>query len=353
MTIKEQLRANFPKTVNKAAPIFSSMIANDDGTGAFEYELNYLISFMKEWVSTPNVYGQSGEMLEKTVEFFSFLERFTDESEKSLKGRFRAIFVRNKVWGNSYDVKSVFEQYFPSAEIFLVENTNDTSSENLISDGDFTEYGSQDWNLTGCTLSEAARFSKTYGVLIPNGSSLKQTVSVKNIEDKTYFLHFFLKGDVKVLIKNNANKYWNSSSKTWTDSISYSHFNSEEWKNCSVFFFTNSSIEDIEIEFIGNGTQAANVDYIRLFEKKPYASFTIVVHFAGDSGMKAMKLAPGNADPTDKIKDYKKYDYFDHAFITGVAAGFAQDIYNDLLNLLRAQGVKAYLEIVVKDYIEE
>ena len=69
--------------------------------------------------------------------------------------------------------------------------------------------------------------------------------------------------------------------------------------------------------------------------------------------MKAMKLAPGNADPTDKIKDYKKYDYFDHAFITGVAAGFAQDIYNDLLNLLRAQGVKAYLEIVVKDYIGE
>ena len=188
---------------------------------------------------------------------------------------------------------------------------------------------------------------------MPAGSSLKQTVSVKNIEDKTYFLHFFLKGDVKVLIKNNANKYWNSSSKTWTDSISYSHFNSEEWKNCSVFFFTNSSIEDIEIEFIGNGTQAANIDYIRLFEKKPYASFAVVVHFAGDSGMKAMKLAPGNADPTDAIKDYKKYDYFDHAFITGVAAGFAQDIYNDLLNLLRAQGVKAYLEIVVKDYIEE
>ena len=79
MTIKEQLMANFTKTVNKDATIFSSMISNDDVTGAFEYELNYLISFMKEWVSTPNVYGQSGEMLEKTVEFFSFLERFTDE----------------------------------------------------------------------------------------------------------------------------------------------------------------------------------------------------------------------------------------------------------------------------------
>ena len=79
MTIKEQLRANFPKTVNKAAPIFSSMIANDDGTGAFEYELNYLISFMKEWVSTPNVYGQSGEMLEKTVKYVKMYKSVTKE----------------------------------------------------------------------------------------------------------------------------------------------------------------------------------------------------------------------------------------------------------------------------------
>ena len=36
--------------------------------------------------------------------------------------------------------------------------------------------------------------------------------------------------------------------------------------------------------------------------------------------------------------------------MSGVPVGFAMDIYEELLDYLRSQGVKAYLEIVVKDY---
>ena len=355
MTVKEQLRANFPKTVNKAAPVFSALVANDDGTAAIESVLTDLLAYMKEWVSTPNVYEQSGDMLEKTVEFFSFIEKFTDESETSLKNRFSALFVRNHntIWGNPYNVKSVFQQYFPSAEIYIVENVNDTNTENLIADGDFSEEGSDTWNLKNCAYEIAARFSKTDGIGLYENSILKQKVSFANTENKTYFLHFFMKGTVTVGLKNNRGQYWNNDTKKWGSGASTTTFTAEEWKNNSLYFFLDASITSVEVIFSGVGGDMSCIDYIRLFEKKPYASFSVVAHFEADSGSDALKLAPGNADPTEEITDYSGYDYFNQAFLTGAAAGYAQDIYNDLLNLLRAQGVKAYLEIVTKDYSEE
>lgn len=353
MTIKEQLRSNFPKTINKTAPIFSALVANDEGTGAFEYELNNLISYMNEWVGTPNVYEQSGSMLEKTVAFFSFLEHFTDEPESSLKNRFGAIFIRNhnEIWGNPYDVKTVFEQYFSNAEIYIVENTGNLQADNLIHNGDFADSSSR-WILQNCNLDIGSRFSKTYGVGLYYDSNLKQTVNFANSERKTCVLHFFMKGKVRLRIKNSAGQYWNSSNNSWNSQSSYTEFECDKWQNQSIFFVTESGVSGIDIEFSGKGNDKSSIDYIRLFEKKPYASFTVIVHFEAESGANALSLAPGNSDPNENISDYRKYYYFDKAFLTGAAAGFAQDIYNDLLDLLRAQGVKAYLEIVTKDYAE-
>lgn len=352
MTLKEQMWANFPKTVKRNGEVFSAIVANDEGTAAFEYELKNLFDYMKEWVSTPDVYEQADDMLEKTVEFFSFFERFTNETDNSLKNRFGAIFVRNhdKVWGTPYDVKTVFEKYFPTAKIYLVENTNETVSDNLVSDGDFTESGSG-WIFENCGLSKEARFSKTFGVSLGNDGTAKQTVSFSNTEDKTYFLHFFMKGKIKVRIKNNEGMYWNNSSKSWESSSSYADFSSDEWEAKSIYFLLGS-VSSIDIEFTGNGLQTAYFDYVRLFEKKNYPSFAVIAQFEADSSKNSLKLAPGTSDPSQEISDYEKYDYYDQSFVTGVGAGFAQDIYKDLLNLLRAQGCKAHLEIVTKDYIE-
>ena len=49
---------------------------------------------------------------------------------------------------------------------------------------------------------------------------------------------------------------------------------------------------------------------------------------------------------------FGNYGYYDKSYLSGVPIGFASDIYEDLLDYLRAQGVKAYLEIVIKDYSE-
>ena len=108
MNLTEQIRGNFPKTIDKSKPVFSSLIVNSNSDAAIQKQLVYLFDYMKEWISTPDIYEQTGTMLDKTVTFFSFLERFTDEKESSLKNRFAAIFIRNHdtKWGTPFDVKT-------------------------------------------------------------------------------------------------------------------------------------------------------------------------------------------------------------------------------------------------------
>ena len=57
---------------------------------------------------------------------------------------------------------------------------------------------------------------------------------------------------------------------------------------------------------------------------------------------------PGDDEPATQTK-YKNYGYYDQAHITGIKTGFSQDIYEDLLNYVKADGVKAYIEIINKD----
>lgn len=276
MNLLEQLRGNFPKTIDKSKPVFSWLIANENKTGRIQQQLEYLIAYMKEWISTPDVYKQTGVMLDKTIKFFSFLERFADETEQSLKNRFGAIFIRNHDtrWGTAFDVKSVFKQYFPHATIYLVENTNkinDASPEyaNLFVNGDINTDNPTDWNPVDCSATTAARFSKSYGMELDQaGGNFSQTVTVlnrKRINDTepyeyknlTYFLHFFMSGVCDVQIYNAANtKYWDNNSKSWSSSPVQNRFETSEWNNCSLFFITegNDDNADITVKFTYVGT---------------------------------------------------------------------------------------------------
>ena len=193
MDLTNQLRSNYPKTIDKSKTLFSALIANDDNDAAIQKQLIDLFNYMKEWISTPNIYDQTGVMLDKTVSFFSFLTRFVDESEDSIKNRFKAIFVRNHdtKWGTVFDVKSVFKQYFPHATIYVVENTNkiddpSPSLANLIVDGDIETDTPTAWTLTNCSASAEARFSKSFGILLnQSGAKLSQTININS--GSTYF----------------------------------------------------------------------------------------------------------------------------------------------------------------------
>ena len=365
MDLLDQIRGNFPKTIDKSKPVFSSIMANENGNAAIQKQLEYLFAYMKEWISTPDVYEQKGVMLNKTISFFSFLERFADETDKSIKNRFAAIFIRNHDtrWGTAYDVKSVFRQYFPSATIYLIENTNkidDTTSglANLFQDGDINTSSPTDWTLTNCTADEQARFSKKFGILLnQSGATLSQEVNISS--SSTYYLHFFLKGHVSVQIKDNNDKYWDFSTKEWKDSAVDNNFSTEDWDNCSLFFHTAYNASKVTVSFV-YVDMLTYIDYFRLFAKQPYGSFTVIAHFEGNTASKAFGLAAGDDDPNDgsPLTDplpqprYSNYGYYDKSYLSGVPIGFASDIYEDLLDYLRAQGVKANLEIVIRDYSE-
>ena len=363
MDLKNQLRSVFPKTIDKSKPVFSSLIANDQNDAVIQEQLAYLFDYMKEWISTPDIYNQTGVMLMKTITFFSFLERFAGESEKSIKNRFAAIFVRkhDTKWGTPFDVKNVFRQYFPHATIYLIENTNKIDDPNpilanLFEDGDINTGTPTAWTLTDCSASAEARFSKSYGILLnQSGATLSQSVNVSS--SSTYFLHFFLKGKVNVTIKDNHNKYYDFETKTWGSSpVNNGFVSTEEWKNQSLFFTTANNASSITVSFSYVDSKTY-IDYFRLFAKQPYGSFTIIAHFEGNIATKAFGLAAGDADPNVETEEesplqprYSNYGYYDKSFLSGVPIGFATDIYEDLLEYLRAQGVKAYLDIIIRDY---
>ena len=364
MTLLEQIRSNFPKTIDKSKTVFSAIIANDKNNASIQKSLIDVKNYATDWVSTPNIYEQTGDMLDKTIKFFSFLERYTDETENSIKNRFSAIFVRNHDtrWGTPFDIKSVFEQYFPHATIYLVENTNKIDDAtpglgNLFVDGDITTDTPTAWTLVNCSAATEARFSKSYGILInQSGATLSQIVNINS--ESAYFLHFFLKGKINVQVKNNENNYWNYSTQTWVNSPVENIFSSDDWNDQSMFIITTDDTTTIEVSFSYVDTKTY-IDYFRLFAKQPYGSFTVIAHFEGNTAVNAFGLAAGDDDPNIETQEstppqprYGNYGYFDKSFLSGVPIGFANDIYEDLLDYLRSQGVKAYLDIVVKDYTE-
>lgn len=379
MNLTEQIIGNFPKTIDKSKPVFSKLIANDDKDGVLQAQIEYLLAYMKEWVSTPDVYEQHGDMLDKTISFFSYLTQFVDETETSLKNRFRAIFVRNHdtKWGTPFDVKNVFRQYFPNAMIYLVENTNKIDSTepglaNILQDGDISTDTPTEWNLENCAATSDARFSKGFGIEFnQSGGSLSQTVRIattREVEEPEphsvkipYYLHFFLKGKINVQVQDSSNRYWDYDNKVWKATEVNNSFETADWDNCSLFFILDDTneFEDVTITF-NYADGLAYADYFRLFAKQAYSSFTVIAHFEGYSASGVFGLAAGDDDPNIETESatppqprYGNYGYFDRSFLSGVPTGYAQDIYEDLLDYLRSQGVRAFLNIVIRDYVEE
>ena len=321
MKLIDQIRGSFPTTIDKSKPVFSSLIANDKNNAVIQKQIIDLQQFMKEWISTPDIYEQTGVMLTKTVKFFSYLERFADETETSLKNRFRAIFVRNHDtrWGTAYDVKNVFRQYFPHAEIYLVENVNKidsvvSSESNFLEDGDITTSSPTDWTLTDCSATKEARFSKNFGIeMNTSGGTLSQTVTIpnrkqigetENYKSLTYFLHFFISGKANVQIYNSSNsKYWDYAHKEWKSTAVNNTFESAEWNDCSLYFITEGDDDetDITVTFIYD-ILPADMQNMTLLGKLPatwtYSNCTvldnIITLYQSDSSVSTTANIVGN-----------------------------------------------------------
>lgn len=349
MTIANQLMAAFPKNVNKSGEVFSAIVANGKDA-AIESVLKAARDYVREYISTPDVYHQTEEQLEKTVNYFSFLERFDNESEESLKQRFGAIFRRSGdvVWGNPHNVRNVFRQYFPSATIYLLEGTNDIT-DNLIADGDFEE--GRAWVYEGGSdRSNAISFSKSYCLGFGESGKARQTVTAT--PGKAYSLHWFQAGSAGMAVHDQSNRHWNGTNWQVDEFIFVNEVPAGEWKNFLQFVVADDSVTELTVTFSG-AAAGGYIDYVQLYEKRNYHSFTIIAHFVSGKVSGDLALAPGNADddPIEQAK-YDNYGYYSSSYMTGVKTGYALDIYLDLLEYVRPIGVRAYLNICNQDYKE-
>jgi len=309
-TVGDFLRDSFSSMINRDGKIFKALIANREETGTIEKIFNELEAVRDKWCNNPDFYEQNGEMLEKTMSFFSFLTRLFDESDESLKRRNELLYHRDgdTVWGDIWDVKKIFKRFFGTDEVYIVNHTNPIE-ENLITDGGFESQNS--WRLDGCEYADEARFSERTGVKFADVGTCRQTVNNLS-HNATYFLHFFLKGKIAVQIKDNNGRYWNPQAGefgSWVGAEKTTEFYSPgKWDAKRIFFLTDGTVSAVTVTFIGLPSESAYLDYVRLFLKEAYSSFTLIAIFGGIYTGDTLGLAPGTDDPI-KRRNYNGYGH--------------------------------------------
>lgn len=307
-TIGDFIKSVFPTMVNKAGTTFKALLTDGEGGGTVEKIFSDLDETRKAWTGVKSIYDMRGEMFDKTMDIFSVLTMLQTDTEETYLNRLKLLFYRNghTLWGTRFDILDIFKTLTNNERIYLVNNTDD---ENLIKNGNFERQ--TDWTLEDCSYEREARFEETTGILFNASGYLSQGVTVN--ADTTYFLHFFVKGNVRVKIVDNNGRYWNPSGGevgTWTNTECYVSFGGEDWKDASLFFITDSTVSNITVTFAYEPGKYAFLDFVRLNEKTGASTFSLIAVFEGKYNDKTAHFAPGEADPIIAPADYKKYGYY-------------------------------------------
>jgi hypothetical protein len=357
-SIGDFLRSIFSTLVNKDDEVFKALFANPEETGAVETIFNEMERVRDEWCNNSDVYNQTGEMLEKTLSVFSVLSRVYGESDEELKERNLMLYARNgdTIWGDRWDIIRLFKSFFQSEFVYIVNDTDDKNN-NLLADGDFEEQSGA-WMLDSCGYSNDARLIGSLGVRFNNYGICSQIADAD--PDSTYFLHFFQNGNLDVEIKDGNGRYWKPAD-PWVDEfgswIGTPHKiritgNLGNWESRSVFFLTDQQISGVTISFMGIDGQEADLDYVRLFKKDAYSTFTLIVVLSGMSTWDTLGMAPGTGDPvggnSETSIDYSKMSYVEQSHVLGVAVYKYESLYTELLEIVRAVGITSYIEILVR-----
>lgn len=332
-SIGDFIKSVFTSMINKSGVIFKSLLTDGEGGGTIEKIYTELEETRKEWTENKRIYDQTGEQLQKTMSLFSVLSQIQGESESTLLKRFELLFYRNgdKIWGDKWNILNTFKTFFNNDNIYLVNNS-EGFEHNLLDDGNFERQNA--WQLEDCSYEREARFEETTGVLFNASGLCRQSVNVE--KDTTYFLHFFLKGNIRVQIKDNNNRYWNPNGDEFGSWSVYEHsivFNSLDWDNKSLYFITDVSVSSVQVIFLYDPGYYAFLDFVRLNEKTGSSMFSLVAVFEGVYSDETANLAPGTNDDIiafdfdtmsyhspggedGEEKDYDSMSYLDDSHIT-------------------------------------
>jgi hypothetical protein len=341
------LRAYTATGINIEDEVYKAIYSDDEGRGALALELDALVGFINYYTKTDDVRNHQGTSLELIIkEFVNFNRRVMEKDEIYLR-RFLAITERKKdlVWGNKWNIKHVFEAYFSGIEAFVAENTADMD---LIENGDFEEED-DNWVLEGgAEISYSARFSGRRGLYFNRiAGAAAQSVE---LERGAHVLHFFLDGKIDVEIKDSAGKYWNMDTLEWSDSPLVNKFDNEIWDDRSMFIKVLPEEGDtITIKFIGRKDDVITLDYVRLYRKLPYPTYTVIVKYEGYAvADKTLHLGKGTEDPDPAITWYPRESYFDNSYVVGRIGAYRKEVYFSLLDTIRPKGIKAFVETIEK-----
>lgn len=350
-TIGDFIRSVFPTIVNKNGKLFKALLADKEAEdGTVEAIFNDVEKTRKAWTEHKSVYDQSGEQLKRTLNVFSILKQLQNESEQTFKNRNKLLFKRNgdTLWGNRWDILNIFKTFYNNQNVYLVNNT-EPFADNLLSDGNFEQQNV--WVLVDAAYDRKARFEETAGVFFNAAGTCSQSVNVE--KSATYFLHFFMKGNIRVRITDNSGRYWNitggkDGDGAWSEHECTVSFASEEWINKSLFFFTDDTASNITITFLYAPGYYAFLDYVRLNKKTATSTFSLIAVFEGVYSDETASLAPGTNDDCPNV-NYDKVSYFDSAYIFGTTGNEAQGVCQELLNIVQPGGVTSMIEIVTRE----
>lgn len=350
--IGKRLFDNLPPKFNRNGEILNALIANNEGTGALEKMFLYGDTVKENYAKADNVYEMASGLIDQTMDMFSFFERFYNESDGSFVKRNKSIFVRGGdiTFGTAWNVQHVFEYYFPAAKIFLVDNIGRWTENILVNSNFESDLPSEiaKWTMTGCVLNKDGAFSGGKGVYFTSNGIVSQSAMVDG--GKYYFVTCAVNGHVTINVTDKSGN--NKTLYTIGEKINGSggsgrSVDTENWRFIQMFFFADKT-EELKISI--SGDKDSKVDLITLDKKKDYPCFVVYAWFDGVMvGGKTLHLSKSGEDPIPGI-NYNKESYFDDTFFSGVSGNtFAADIYQDILNMVKAAGTKGDIVLLTKE----
>lgn len=360
-SVGDFIKSVFPSIVNKNGKVFKALLTDGEGGGAIETVFRDLELTRRAWAKDGSVYSQDGETLEKTFNLISVLERLPEETERSWKRKNKVLFYRGgrTVWGTTHDILGIFKELFDTPYVFLLNNT-EPLSESLLPDGNFE--AKDKWSLKDCVYDKEARLAESAGVLFEAGKNGECSQSVTLEKKGVYFLHFFLRGDLSLEIKDGSRRYWHANDADigeWkSEARTYAFSSSNQWSNKDIFFKTFNDNERVTITFSRAGSAQAFLDLVSLNRKSKSSTFSIIAVFEGAYSYDTASWAPGAQDTAQgvvtksgavKKVDYEKLSYLDKDFIFGSNRQDADEVFNRILDIVKPAGVFANLEILSRE----
>lgn len=311
-TIGDFIRSVFPPAVNKSGILFRSLLADKEGeNGAIESIFTSVEKTRKAWTAHKSVYQQDGEQLQRTLKVFSIIKQLHNESERIFKNRNKLLFVRlgDRIWGTKQDILNIFKTFLNNQNVYIVNNTEPFSA-NLLEDGSFENRNA--WTVVDAVYDSRARFEQSVGVFFPASGSCSQSVDVEG--GTLYFLHFFIKGSIRVQVLDNNGRYWDAkggpdADGAWVPQKCTASFSSDDWANKSAFFFTDATVATVTITFLYEAGRYAFLDYVRMNKKTGSSTFSLIAVFDGVYSDETAALAPGANDDI-VAPDFSKMGYF-------------------------------------------